>query len=162
MPDSKIGPLGMKQAVRDKLMELIGSVKQQPVVRAAGVIGDQIGQGFAGNTAQDPDWKVAGMPSPTGQTGLAMKAVKSGAVKAPHQIAADLDRFGYGDLTDAVADSLLRTGPGGHNISEIGVQKMIRSMGYDDATGSIAMEASNNPEYIRGLLGFAIRARGDR
>lgn len=59
MPDQLgIGPVGMKQAIRDKLRALLDSAKQQPVARVAGVVGDQIAQGFQGNTQDDPDWKV--------------------------------------------------------------------------------------------------------
>jgi len=46
-----------------EVLQRIGAaLAQQPIMRALAAVGDVTDQGFRGNTRNDPNWKVAGIP----------------------------------------------------------------------------------------------------
>lgn len=99
----------------------------------------------------------ATQPVKGGASDLARR-IQPGTMPGAAGIAGNLDRFGYGDLTDGLADTLLSGRRS--QITMPGMQRMVRGMGYDDVTNQVAGEAANNPDYLQGLLDFVLWRHG--
>jgi len=68
----------IRQRLSSKFEDLMSSIAEQPVAKVGGALGDLFDKGYRGNTRNDPDWKIAGMPDvPWAKTSALVNKLKA-------------------------------------------------------------------------------------
>lgn len=125
MSSADSGPLsGLWRKAKEIAGETASSLSEQPVVKMLSWLGDLADEGFRGNTRNDPDWRVAGMPDIPGRdlAALGAQGMPEWAYSRVNRIATELPA---GRVHPNRLRSLLKSGASQEEISYRGLDKFI-------------------------------------